>query len=110
MLRVRPGVELVLASFLLTSDLMTLDFPTFERPRKATSGKAGAGKRPASVAASKNWARTRTNQFPCLRAKLQATLQVAEPRKSRFSLDSAAPGSSAVHPSPKGLLFSTSFS
>ena len=37
MLRVRPGVELVRASFVPTSELMTLDFPTFDLPRKATS-------------------------------------------------------------------------
>src|SRR5271168_626900 len=62
MLRVRPGVELVFASFAPTSELITLDFPTFDRPRKATSGNAGAGKCIASVAASINRARTRMSQ------------------------------------------------
>ena len=59
MLRVRPGVELVLASLLPTSELMTLDFPTLDRPRKATSGRTGAGKWPTSVAAIRNRVRTR---------------------------------------------------
>src|ERR1700757_2529047 len=63
MARVRPGVELVLASLEPTSELMTLDFPTFERPRKATSGNPGAGKWATSLAESKNRERTRTDQF-----------------------------------------------
>ncbi len=50
MLRVRPGVELVRASFLPTSVLMTLDLPTFERPRKAISGRLGRGKCVTSLA------------------------------------------------------------
>jgi hypothetical protein len=44
MARVRPGVELVFATFDPRRALMTLDFPTLERPKKATSGKTGAGK------------------------------------------------------------------
>src|ERR1700757_3540318 len=52
MLRVRPGTELVRASFLLTSALITLDLPTFDRPRKAISGSPAAGKCRGSVAAS----------------------------------------------------------
>jgi hypothetical protein len=35
---VRPGVELVRASFRPSSLFSRLDFPTFERPAKATSG------------------------------------------------------------------------
>ena len=58
MLRVRPGVELVRASFESTSVLITLDFPTFERPRNATSGRLGTGKWAASVAAAMNRDRT----------------------------------------------------
>src|ERR1700690_1299885 len=50
MLRVRPGVLLVRASFLPTSVLMTLDLPTFERPRKAISGSPGRGKCATSLA------------------------------------------------------------
>jgi hypothetical protein len=50
MLRVRPGVELVRASFVPTRELMTLDLPTLERPRKAISGRPGAGKWVTSVA------------------------------------------------------------
>src|ERR1700683_3226719 len=79
MLRVRPGVELVFASFAPSSELITLDFPTFDRPRKATSGNAGAGKWPASVAASRNRARTRMHQcavFAC---------EVASARTNRLS-------------------------
>src|SRR5229473_480680 len=44
MLRVRPGVLLVRASFAPTNELMTLDFPTLERPRKAISGTPGGRK------------------------------------------------------------------
>ena len=39
--RVRPGVELVRASFVPTRELITLDLPTLDRPRKAISGKLG---------------------------------------------------------------------
>src|SRR5438270_11957723 len=53
MLRVRPGVELVRASFVPTSELITLDFPTLDRPRKAISGIDGAGKCATSVAAAR---------------------------------------------------------
>ena len=59
MLRVRPGVLLVRASFLPTSVLITLDFPTFDRPRKAISGTAGGGKCVKSLADSMNRARIR---------------------------------------------------
>ena len=59
MLRVRPGVELVRASFLPTSELITLDLPTFERPRNAISGNNGAGKWRASIAEVKNRVSTR---------------------------------------------------
>src|ERR1700733_4400777 len=62
MLRVRPGVELVLASFAPSSELITLDLPTFDRPRKATSGSTGAGKWPASIADIMNRAKTRMKQ------------------------------------------------
>src|SRR5713226_5440210 len=57
MLRVRPGVELVRASFASTRELMTLDLPTLERPRKAISGSVGTGKCETSVAAAMNRAR-----------------------------------------------------
>src|SRR5208282_5452054 len=59
MLRVRPGVLLVRASFLPTSALITLDLPTFDRPKKAISGKTGGGKCVKSLADSINRARTR---------------------------------------------------
>jgi hypothetical protein len=59
MLRVRPGVLLVRASFAPTSALIKLDFPTFDRPRKATSGTVGGGKCDKSLAESMNRARTR---------------------------------------------------
>jgi len=58
---VRPGVELVLATFVPNKELMTLDFPTFERPRNAISGSAGAGKWCTLVAAPTNFDRTRTS-------------------------------------------------
>src|SRR6202035_5959550 len=59
MLRVRPGVLLVRASFAPTSELITLDFPTFDRPRNAISGTPGAGKCVKSLADSINRARIR---------------------------------------------------
>src|SRR6266852_1167244 len=59
MLRVRPGVLLVRASFAPTSELITLDLPTLERPRNAISGKLGAGKCVKSLADNINRARTR---------------------------------------------------
>jgi hypothetical protein len=59
MLRVRPGVLLVRASFAPTSALIRLDFPTLERPRKAISGTVGAGKCVKSLAESMNRARIR---------------------------------------------------
>src|ERR1700681_3602808 len=59
MLRVRPGVLLVRASFAPTSELLTRDFPTFDRPRNAISGTPGAGKWVRSLADSINRARIR---------------------------------------------------
>src|SRR5208283_4085803 len=59
MLRVRPGVLLVRASFLPTSALITLDFPTFDRPKKAISGTPGKGKCFKSLAGNMNRARIR---------------------------------------------------
>jgi hypothetical protein len=56
---VRPGVELVFASFVPTSALITLDLPTFDRPRNATSGMLGGGKCDESVADIRNRASTR---------------------------------------------------
>src|SRR5437660_10298597 len=58
MLRVRPGVELLLATLLPSRELMTLDLPTLERPRNAISGRSGAGHWRASVTAIVNRART----------------------------------------------------
>src|SRR5579872_582813 len=58
MLRVRPGVELVRASFVPTKELITLDLPTLDRPRKATSGSEGAGKCETSDAAAINCDKT----------------------------------------------------
>jgi hypothetical protein len=52
--RVRPGVELVLATLAPRSELITLDFPTLDRPRNATSGNVGAGKWLGSLADIKN--------------------------------------------------------
>jgi hypothetical protein len=43
MVRVLPGVELVLAIFSPNRELITLDLPTFERPRNAISGTVGGG-------------------------------------------------------------------
>ena len=59
MLRVRPGVLLVLANFEPTRELITLDFPTLDRPRNAISGTPGAGKCVKSLAESMNRARIR---------------------------------------------------
>src|SRR5581483_1702871 len=59
MLRMRPGVELVLATLLPTRELITLDFPTLDRPRKAISGSPGGGKWRTSRADNKNRVRTR---------------------------------------------------
>src|SRR5882762_10835094 len=59
MLRVRPGVLLVRASFAPTSELITLDLPTFDRPRNAISGTLEAGKCVKSLADSMNRARIR---------------------------------------------------
>src|ERR1700758_4034957 len=70
--RVRPGVELVRASFVPTSELITLDLPTFDRPRKAISGRVGEGKCPASLADNRNRERTRTLQSGGFTEKLQA--------------------------------------
>src|SRR5260370_41768803 len=69
-LRVRPGVELVRASFAPTSALITLDLPTLERPRKAISGRLGAGKCDTSVAAARNRARILMSQCAMSRARL----------------------------------------
>src|ERR1700757_177352 len=60
MVRVRPGVALVLAILAPSRELMTLDFPTLERPKKATSGSDAAGNCAASEAALRNRARTFT--------------------------------------------------
>src|SRR5262252_1169840 len=62
MLRVRPGVELVRASFVPTRALMTLDLPTLERPKKAISGSDGGGKCRSSVAASRKRDNTRIEE------------------------------------------------
>src|ERR1700704_4354234 len=82
-LRVRPGVELVRASFAPTSALMTLDFPTFERPRKAISGRLGAGKCATSVAAARNRDRTLMPQFAMRELDWQAGRAVRSTRKNR---------------------------
>src|ERR1700731_3159476 len=70
MLRVRPGVALVRASFAPTSELMTLDLPTLDRPKKAISGRLGAGKCATSVAAARNLARILMRQFAMRRTRL----------------------------------------
>jgi hypothetical protein len=62
MLRVRPGVELVLATLAPSRELITLDLPTLDRPRNATSGRVGAGKWLASIADIMNRAKTRMQQ------------------------------------------------
>src|SRR5258708_26202515 len=59
MLRVRPGVLLVRASFAPTSELITLDLPTLDRPRNAISGTLGAGKCVKSLADNINRAMIR---------------------------------------------------
>jgi hypothetical protein len=58
MLRVRPGVLLVRASFVPSRELITLDFPTFDLPRKAISGTVGAGKWAVSLADNRKLANT----------------------------------------------------
>src|SRR5208282_1529048 len=68
MLRVRPGVLLVRASFVATSALITLDFPTFDRPRNAISGTPGAGKCVKSLADSMKFARIRMQTVSSVRA------------------------------------------
>src|SRR6201987_5527617 len=78
MARVRPGVELVRASFAPTSALITLDLPTFDRPRKAISGRPGEGKCPGSEADNRNCERTRTPQCEFSSRNLQVA-----PRKSK---------------------------
>src|SRR6266853_38048 len=82
LLRVRPGVELVRASFVPTSALITLDLPTLERPRKATSGRLGAGKCDTSVAAARNRARILMSQCAMSRARLASRAKVARERRS----------------------------
>src|SRR6266446_2753830 len=59
MLRVRPGVLLVRASFAPTRELITLDLPTLDRPRNAISGTLGAGKCVKSLADNINRAMIR---------------------------------------------------
>src|SRR5712671_3153984 len=81
-LRVRPGIELVRASFAPTSALITLDLPTLERPRKATSGRLGAGKCDTSVAAARNRARILMSQCAMSRARLASGANVARERRS----------------------------
>src|SRR5712671_2858816 len=76
MLRVRPGVELVRASFVPTSELMTLDFPTFDRPRKAISGNSKAGKCATSVAAARNRVRTLMLQFAMQEVRLASAGEI----------------------------------
>src|SRR3974390_3936506 len=82
--RVRPGVELVFASFAPTSALMTLDFPTFERPRNATSGMPGGGKWAGSLAESRNRERTRIPQC--------ASFRIDRARARDLAIDSVPEG------------------
>src|SRR5581483_1100158 len=56
--RVRPGVELVFATFDPSRELIVLDFPTFDRPKNAISGGPGGGNCRQSDAAVTNWAWT----------------------------------------------------
>ena len=84
MLRVRPGVLLVRASFAPTSELITLDFPTLERPRKAISGTPGAGKCVKSLADNINRARTRIQTVSSVwvaRGKLRGENKFAKVRE-----------------------------
>src|SRR5207302_7923220 len=89
MLRVRPGVELVRASFVPTSELITLDLPTLDRPRNAISGMDGAGNCAASVAAARNRVRTLMPKFAMQHAIL-ASVETMEgsdsagPYRERF--------------------------
>jgi hypothetical protein len=78
--RVRPGVELVRASFAPTRELITLDLPTFDLPRKAISGKLGEGKCPASLADNRNRESTRTLQSEVFGKNLQVDLTTESPR------------------------------
>src|SRR5258708_18618683 len=84
-LRVRPGVELVRASFAPTSALITLDLPTLERPRKAISGRLGAGKCDTSVAAARNRARILMSQcaMSCARLASGAKRRWAKERRTK---------------------------
>src|ERR1700686_4711997 len=84
MLRVRPGVELVRASFAPTSALITLDLPTLERPRKAISGRLGAGKCDTSVAAARNRARILMPQFAMSCARLASGAKERGRKNGRF--------------------------
>src|SRR5260370_31387720 len=81
-LRVRPGVELVRASFAPTSALITLDLPTLERPRKAISGRLGAGKCDTSVAAARNRARILMSQCAMSRARFASRANVTTQRRT----------------------------
>src|SRR5579862_1316799 len=68
MLRVRPGVLLVLASFVPIKELIRLDLPTFERPRKAISGTPAGGKCFKSLAESIKRASTRIETVSSVKA------------------------------------------
>src|SRR4030088_1975747 len=96
---VRPGVELVRASFAPTSALITLDLPTLERPRKAISGRLGAGKCDTSVAAARNRARILMSQCAMSRRDWQARKRTSRNNggaKQRRPEDS--PRASPVYP------------
>src|SRR5664279_4502600 len=69
MLRVRPGVLLVRASFVPTSELIRLDLPTLERPRKAISGTPAGGKCLRSLAESMKRAKIRIQTVSSERAE-----------------------------------------
>src|SRR5713226_4580850 len=90
MLRVRPGVLLVRASFAPTSELITLDFPTLDRPRNAISGTLGAGKCVKSLADNINRARIRIPTVSSVwvaqgkrrRKKVRAKISSLKPERS----------------------------
>src|ERR1700735_4116046 len=85
MLRVRPGVLLVRASFAPTSTLIKLDFPTFDRPRKAISARRGWEVRQVTSRQHKARQHAHTDSSQCLGWERQA------PEKNKFAERKSAP-------------------
>src|SRR3979490_1247589 len=98
MLRVRPGVLLVRASFAPTSELITLDLPTLERPRNAISGTPGGGKCVKSLADSINRARIRIHTVSSVWVTHGKRCE-RKVRRKKFAR--ARAGVSVPHPAPQ---------